>query len=98
DLIVTGVQTCALPISGYSRTLLAGSAGAAEHALARALPDPVDHFLVQPDLTLVVPGPPEPAMGAELALLADLELTGGASVYRIKIGRASCRERVETGA
>jgi len=86
--------TAAGGLTGYGRTLLAatnpaanGVAGqtlaAAEHALARALPEPVDHFLVQPDLTVVVPGPPLPAMGRELALLADLESTGGASVYRI---------------
>jgi hypothetical protein len=75
--------TAAGGLTGYTRTLLAGSAGAAQHALARALPEPVDHFLLQPDLTAVVPGPPEPSMGAELALIADLESTGGAHVYRI---------------
>jgi hypothetical protein len=63
--------TAAGGLTGYTRTLLAGSTGAAEHALAHALPEPVDHFLLQPDLTAVVPGPPEPAMGAELALVAD---------------------------
>jgi hypothetical protein len=75
--------TAAGGLTGYSRTLLAGALTAADHALAQALPDPVDHFLVQPDLTLVVPGPPEPSLATELALAADLESTGGASVYRI---------------
>ncbi len=75
--------TAAGGLTGYTRTLLAGSAAAAEHALARALPEPVDHFVVQPDLTVVVPGPPSSSMGGELALLADVESTGGASVYRI---------------
>lgn len=76
--------TAAGGLTGYGRTLLAGTAiASAEHALATALPVPVDHFLVQPDLTLVVPGPPVPALGAELALLAELESTGGANVYRI---------------
>jgi hypothetical protein len=75
--------TAAGGLTGYSRTLLAGSAGTAEHALEAALPEPVDHFLLQPDLTVVVPGPPVPAMGVELGLVADLESTGGASVYRI---------------
>jgi XPB/Ssl2-like helicase family protein len=87
--------TAAGGLTGYSRTLLAGSTSAAEHALSRALPDPVDHFLVQPDLTLVVPGPPEPAMGAELALLADVESTGGASVYRIT--ERSVRRALDAG-
>ncbi|HEU5267886.1 MAG TPA: helicase-associated domain-containing protein [Jatrophihabitans sp.] len=87
--------TAAGGLTGYTRTLLAGSAQAAEHALARALPDPVDHFLVQPDLTVVVPGPPTPAMGAELALLADVESTGGASVYRIT--ERSVRRALDAG-
>jgi Helicase conserved C-terminal domain len=74
---------------------LARTATAAEHALARALPDPVDHFLVQPDLTIVVPGPPEPALAGELALLADLESTGGANVYRIT--ERSVRRALDAG-
>ena len=47
------------------------------------LPVPVDHFLVQADLTLVVPGPPEPGLAAELSLIAESESRGGASVYRV---------------
>ena len=87
--------TAAGGLTGYTRTLLAGSSAAAEHALARALPDPVDHFLVQPDLTVVVPGPPEAAMGTELSLLADVESTGGASVYRIT--ERSVRRALDAG-
>ncbi|MEO9140080.1 MAG: helicase-associated domain-containing protein, partial [Jatrophihabitans sp.] len=87
--------TAAGGLTGYSRTLFAGSVAAAEHALDRALPDPVDHFLVQPDLTIVVPGPPEPSMGVELALIADLESTGGASVFRIT--EASVRRAMDAG-
>ena len=51
--------------------------------LDRLLPPPVDHVLVQADLTVVVPGPPEPALSAELAALADAESRGGATVYRV---------------
>lgn len=87
--------TAAGGLTGYTRTLLAGSTAAAEHALDLALPDPVDHFLVQPDLTVVVPGPPEPALGRELAVLADLESTGGASVYRIT--ERSVRRALDAG-
>ncbi|MGE5828903.1 MAG: helicase-associated domain-containing protein [Micromonosporaceae bacterium] len=47
------------------------------------LPVPVDHVLVQADLTVVVPGPPEPSLAAELALMADTESGGGATVYRV---------------
>lgn len=87
--------TAAGGLTGYTRTLLAGSSAAAEHALALALPEPVDHFLVQPDLTVVVPGPPEPDLGRELGLLADLESTGGASVYRIT--ERSVRRALDAG-
>jgi hypothetical protein len=75
--------TAAGGLTGYSRTLLAGGANAAtEHAVNVALPEPVDHFLVQPDLTAVVPGQPEPGLAGELGLVAELESTGGAHVYR----------------
>ncbi|EXG79509.1 helicase-associated domain-containing protein [Cryptosporangium arvum] len=52
-------------------------------ALAGLLPDPVDHVLVQADLTVVAPGPLEPALSAEMALVADVESAGGATVYRV---------------
>jgi len=52
-------------------------------ALDGLLPPPVDHLLVQADLTVVVPGPPEPGLAAELALLAEHESAGGAIVYRV---------------
>ena len=63
---VLGV-TAAGGLTGYSRTLLAGSRAVAEQVLDGAIPPPVDHFLVQPDLTLVVPGPPTADLAAELA-------------------------------
>lgn len=44
------------------------------------LPVPVDEVLVQADLTVVVPGPPEHTLATELALVADPESTG---VYRV---------------
>jgi hypothetical protein len=87
--------TAAGGLTGYSRTLLAGTRTAAEQALAGALPQPVDHVLVQPDLTVVVPGPPVPALAAELALAADLESSGGASVYRIT--ETSVRRALDAG-
>ena len=87
--------TAAGGLTGYSRTLLLGTTAAAEAALTRALPDPVNHFLVQPDLTVVVPGPAEPDLAAELALVADLESTGGATVYRIT--ERSVRRALDAG-
>jgi len=75
--------TSAGGITGYGRALLGGSGKATEDALTLALPTPVGTFLVQPDLTVVVPGPPTTDLGRELDLVADLESSGGASVYRI---------------
>jgi hypothetical protein len=52
-------------------------------ALDALLPAPVDNVVVQADLTVIIPGPPEPALAAELAVLADAESRGGATVYRV---------------
>lgn len=61
-----------------------GTAGSpAIAALDQLLPAPVDHILVQADLTVVVPGPPEPTLAAELDVVAEHESTGGASVFRV---------------
>lgn len=87
--------TAAGGLTGYSRTLLAGSRAAAEQVLAGALPEPVDSVLVQPDLTVVVPGPPRADLAAELTLLADLESSGGASVYRVT--ETSVRRALDSG-
>ncbi|MBV1851858.1 helicase-associated domain-containing protein [Catellatospora tritici] len=64
-------------------------------ALAALLPPPVDHVLVQADLTVVVPGPPESALAAELDLVAEHESGGGASVYRVTA--ASLRRALDAG-
>lgn len=89
-------------VTGYSRALLDGAetgAASAEAnaaaALEAALPAVVDEFLLQPDLTAVVPGPPSIDLQRELGLAADLESTGGASVYRIS--PASLRRALDAG-
>ena len=87
--------TAAGGLTGYSRTLRAGTRAVAEQVLADALPRPVDEFLLQPDLTAVVPGPPTPTLARELAAVADLESSGGASVYRIT--EATVRRALDTG-
>nr|MDT0660158.1 helicase-associated domain-containing protein [Micromonospora sp. DSM 115978] len=69
--------------------------GAAARALAGLLPEPVDHFLLQADLTLVVPGPPEAALAAELEAVTEPESAGGASVHRIT--GASLRRALDGG-
>lgn len=73
---VTGLDA----LSSYGRLLVAGEDPVP--VLAAALPVPVDHVLVQADLTAVAPGPLEPEIGRSLALLADVESRGAATVYR----------------
>jgi hypothetical protein len=51
-------------------------------ALQDLFPTPVEHFVIQTDLTAVTSGPLEHAVAAELRLLADQESRGGAGVYR----------------
>ncbi|SIR22710.1 helicase-associated domain-containing protein [Micromonospora avicenniae] len=67
----------------------------AARALDALLPAPVDHFLMQADLTLVVPGPPEPTLAAELDAVAEPESAGGASVHRVTT--ASVRRALDAG-
>ncbi|MBB2986070.1 helicase-associated domain-containing protein [Terracoccus luteus] len=51
-------------------------------AMSRLLPEPVDHVLVQADLTAVAPGPLEGELAAFMRLAAEVESRGGATVYR----------------
>ncbi|MFI7539744.1 helicase-associated domain-containing protein [Actinoplanes sp. NPDC049599] len=67
----------------------------AVRALDALLPAPVDHVLVQADLSVVVPGPPEPELAAELDVVAEPESAGGASVYRVTA--ASVRRALDVG-
>ncbi|GGQ69647.1 helicase-associated domain-containing protein [Couchioplanes azureus] len=67
----------------------------AVRALDALLPAPVDHVLVQADLSVVVPGPPEPELAAELDVVAELESAGGASVHRVTA--ASVRQALDVG-
>jgi hypothetical protein len=67
----------------------------AVRALDQLLPAPVDHILVQADLTVIVPGPPEPDLATELDILAEPESAGGASVFRVTPG--SIRRALDAG-
>ena len=67
-----------------------GSAAIA--ALDKLVPAPVDHVLLQADLTVAVPGPPEPELAAELALTAEAE---SANMHRITA--TSVRRALDAG-
>ncbi len=70
-------------LSSAGRALLGQGAAAATAALLTALPEPVDHVVVQADRTVVAPGPLEPELAREIGLVADVESAGGATVYRV---------------
>lgn len=59
------------------------------------LPRPVDHVLLQADLTAVAPGPLEQELARKLALVADVESRGGATVYRF--ASSSVRRAFDAG-
>ncbi|MBT2364768.1 helicase-associated domain-containing protein [Streptomyces sp. ISL-10] len=63
--------------------------------LAPLLPAPLDHVLLQADLTAVAPGPLERPLAETLAVLADVESKGGATVYRFTPG--SVRRALDAG-
>lgn len=69
-------------LSSFARSWLVDGDAAGAAALAAVLPLPVDHVLLQADLTAVAPGPLEPELARELAVAADVESRGGATVYR----------------
>ena len=82
-------------LASYARRLLEGADREAAKLLRDLLPDPLDHVLVQPDLTVVAPGPLERDLARELALVADVESTGGATVYRVT--EATVRRALDAG-
>ena len=82
-------------LATYARALLEGTDRDATRALAGLLPEPLDHVLVQPDLTVVAPGPLQRDLARELALVADVESTGGATVYRVS--EATVRRALDAG-
>lgn len=75
------------------RALLAGEPAA--EVLAPLLPEPLDHVLIQGDLTAIAPGPLLPSLAARLQQVADVESRGGATVYRFSAG--SIRRGLDAG-
>lgn len=69
-------------LASYARELVRGDVAGCRAALDRLVPIPLDHMLLQADLTAVAPGPLQPELARELQLLAEVESTGGATVYR----------------
>lgn len=64
-------------------------------AMDKVLPQPIDHFLLQADLTVVVPGPLERDLAEQLGAVARVESAGAAMVYRVS--ESSIRRALDTG-
>jgi XPB/Ssl2-like helicase family protein len=95
-------------ITSYARPLLDGTfpddadplgirtgtaaPGEVVRLLDALLPAPVDHVVLQADLSVVVPGPPEPDLATELDLVTDAE---SASMHRVTAG--SVRRALDAG-
>jgi hypothetical protein len=83
-------------IASAARKMLAG--GPADDVVAamdKVLPEPIDHFLLQADLTVIVPGPLQRDLAEQLGAVANVESAGAAMVYRIS--EASIRRALDTG-
>jgi hypothetical protein len=85
-------------LSRAGRQLVADPAGdrdALAAAMSAALPPPVDHILVQADLTAIAPGPLEGSLASFMRLSAEVESRGGATVYRFT--PSSVRRALDAG-
>ncbi|MGY2085266.1 helicase-associated domain-containing protein [Blastococcus sp. SYSU DS0539] len=88
-VLVSGV------LSTAGRGLLgAGEDGAAD-GMRGLMPEPVDHVLAQPDLSLIAPGPLVAELADTLAVVADVESSGGATVFRVS--ESSVRRALDAG-
>ena len=66
-------------LSNYGVQFLAGDDLS---AINEDLPKTVDHILIQSDNTAIAPGPLEHEISQALAMMAEIESRGGATVYR----------------
>jgi hypothetical protein len=82
-------------ITGAGRALLDDGPAAAAKRMGDSMPEPLDHFLVQADLTVVAPGPLEPSLAIDIGQVADVESAGSATVYRVT--EASVRRALDIG-
>jgi Helicase conserved C-terminal domain/WYL domain len=82
-------------LSTAGRGLLARGEDGAADGMTGLLPEPVDHVLAQPDLSLVAPGPLVSELADTLAVVADVESSGGATVFRVS--EPSVRRALDSG-
>ncbi|MBF9072186.1 helicase-associated domain-containing protein [Streptacidiphilus fuscans] len=69
-------------LARFAVPLLDGDEASVERRLDVLLPQPLDQVILQPDLTAIAPGPLRTPLAQTLAVAADVESKGGATVYR----------------
>ncbi|WP_431043713.1 helicase-associated domain-containing protein [Streptomyces sp. P1-3] len=98
DAITAAAEAAVAATAAATGLSPAAAAAAAAHAarlLAPLLPEPLDHVLLQADLTAVAPGPLRRPLAEALGVLAEVESKGGATVYRFTPG--SVRRALDAG-
>jgi hypothetical protein len=80
-------------LTSFGKSLANGADPA--KALAVCLPQPVDHIIVQADLTALAPGRLPAVARRSMAVMADVESTGVATTYRFT--EASIRRALDQG-
>ncbi|MCX7523409.1 helicase-associated domain-containing protein [Microbacterium sp. STN6] len=95
DAEMLGLADGAVPSTAGIRLLDHGVDAAAE-SLAGLLPDEVDKVYVLQDLSIVSPGPLDPAVSARLRTFADVEGRALASTYRVS--ESSINRAIAAGA
>lgn len=86
-LVALGAVSDLLPVAAFEQDLPAD--------LRRLFPEPLDHVIIQSDLTAIAQGPLEAAVAGTLRLVADQESRGGGAVYRFSQG--SVRRAFDAG-
>ena len=79
-------------ISSFGAAYISGSE---ELGVEKALPNPVDHILIQADNSAIAPGPLTIELSNMIGTIADIESRGGATVYRFS--EASIRRGLDHG-
>ncbi len=84
--------TGAFAISSFAKKYLENEK---KLGLDKALPEPVDHILIQGDNTAIAPGPLTIEISRHLSTFADIESRGSATVYRFS--ESSLRRGLDHG-
>lgn len=82
DAELLGITAHQVPSTAGVALLTSGPSAAAA-AMGAVFPAEIDKVYVQPDLSIVSPGPLRPALDSRLRGIADVEARGIASTYRV---------------